>query len=76
MITNPLLCSCRTHQATFSARDAGSETGLDHITRAEQIVRLVGEPIRALYIEAEFFAGTGNQAAVGWEHSGSTLAPA
>jgi hypothetical protein len=49
------------------ARDAGSESGLDHIQWAEQTARAVGSAVRVVYIEAEFFGGTGNQAAIGWE---------
>lgn len=49
------------------ARDAGSERGLDHIEWAEQIPHAVASEVRVIYIEAEFFGGTGSQAAVGWQ---------
>ena len=51
------------------ARDTRSERGLDHLDWAEQISQGVGSDVRVIYIEAEFFAGQGNQAAVGW-HGG------
>ena len=49
------------------ARDAGSERGLDHIDWAEEITQAVASGVRVIYIEAEFFGGTGSQAAVGWQ---------
>jgi hypothetical protein len=49
------------------ARDAGSERGLDHIEWAQQIARAVASGARVIYVEAEFFGGTGNQAAIGWQ---------
>jgi hypothetical protein len=49
------------------AHNASSERGLDHIEWAEQIAQAVAREVRVIYIEAEFFAGTGNQAAVGWQ---------
>ena len=49
------------------AREACSEQGLDHLEWAEQIAQAVPSGVRVIYIEAEFFGGTGNQAAVGWQ---------
>jgi hypothetical protein len=49
------------------ARDAGPAKGLDHLDWAEQIAQAVASGVRVIYIEAEFFGGTGNQAAVGWQ---------
>jgi hypothetical protein len=49
------------------ARDAGSENGLDQMDWAERMARAVASAVRLVYIEAEFFGGTGNQAAVGFQ---------
>jgi hypothetical protein len=49
------------------ARDAGSENGLDQMDWAEHMARALASAVRVVYIEAEFFGGKGNQAAVGWQ---------
>jgi hypothetical protein len=49
------------------ADDVSSEAGLDHVAWAEGISRRLSIAVRSAYVEAEFFAGTGNQAAVGLE---------
>ena len=57
------------------ARDTGSEQGLDHIDWAQQIAHAVTSGVRVIYIEAEFFAGQGSQAAVGWNSGVLSFGP-
>ena len=57
------------------AQDAGSEGGLDHVQWAEGIARSVRDGVRLVYVEAEFFGGTGNQAAIGWDGGTPAFGP-
>lgn len=57
------------------AQDAASEAGLDHLDWAEDLARKVSCAVRIAYIEAEFFGGTGSQAAVGFESGVARFGP-
>ena len=57
------------------AKAAGSEAGLDHADWAASLSLELPEGTRAVYVEAEFFGGTGSQAAIGFEDGVARFGP-